>query len=79
MASLSIPYGFCLSTVENFRIFESEREVELMFGAMYKAEIMDVLEHGVMVTLHKGMRPILLKNRFVRILLQTLMYPEVES
>lgn len=46
-------------------MFDSESERELVFGAMYKAEIVEVLEHGVLVTLHKGMKPILLKNRFV--------------
>ncbi|VDN05339.1 unnamed protein product [Thelazia callipaeda] len=44
------------------KIFENESDVEMIFGAMYKAEIIDVLEHGVMVTLQKGMKPILLKN-----------------
>lgn len=44
------------------KIFEAEREVELVFGAMYNAEITDVLEHGVMIILQKGMKPILLKN-----------------
>uniref|UniRef100_A0A915Q826 polyribonucleotide nucleotidyltransferase n=1 Tax=Setaria digitata TaxID=48799 RepID=A0A915Q826_9BILA len=44
------------------KMLESEGEIELVFGAMYKAEIMDILEYGVMVSLHKGMRPILLKN-----------------
>ncbi|OZC10130.1 putative polyribonucleotide nucleotidyltransferase [Onchocerca flexuosa] len=44
------------------KMFDSESERELVFGAMYKAEIVDVLEHGVLVTLHKGMKPILLKN-----------------
>ncbi|KAL3990290.1 polyribonucleotide nucleotidyltransferase [Acanthocheilonema viteae] len=44
------------------KIFESESEIELVFGAMYKAEIIDILEHGVLVTLYKGMKPILLKN-----------------
>ncbi|KAM3728390.1 Polyribonucleotide nucleotidyltransferase 1 [Dirofilaria immitis] len=44
------------------KMFENENEIELVFGAMYKAEIVDVLEHGVLVTLHKGMKPILLKN-----------------
>lgn len=47
------------------RIFESESEIELVFGAMYKAEITDILDHGVLVTFRKGMKPILLKNRFV--------------
>ncbi|EJD73692.1 3' exoribonuclease family, variant [Loa loa] len=44
------------------KMFESESEIELVFGAMYKGEITDVLEHGVLVTLHKSMKPILLKN-----------------
>ncbi|CAG9534370.1 unnamed protein product [Cercopithifilaria johnstoni] len=44
------------------KIFENESEIELVFGAMYKAEITDILEHGVLVTLHRSMKPILLKN-----------------
>lgn len=44
------------------KMFENENEIDLVFGAMYKAEITDLLDHGVLVTLHKGMKPILLKN-----------------
>ncbi|EJW86780.1 3' exoribonuclease [Wuchereria bancrofti] len=44
------------------KMFENESEIDLVFGAMYKAEITDLLDHGVLVTLHKGMKPILLKN-----------------
>ncbi len=32
------------------------------FGQLYKAEIVDILEHGVMVTLKKGAKPILMRN-----------------
>ncbi|MFH4974027.1 hypothetical protein AB6A40_000736 [Gnathostoma spinigerum] len=44
------------------KLLDESSEIELNFGALYKAEIVEILENGVMVTLKKGMRPILLKN-----------------
>ncbi|KHN88242.1 Polyribonucleotide nucleotidyltransferase 1, mitochondrial [Toxocara canis] len=44
------------------KMFADETVVELNFGALYKAEIVEILENGVMVTLKKGMRPMFLKN-----------------
>lgn len=49
-----------------FRLFEEGVEIELVFGALYKGEIVEILENGVMVRLKKGMRPIFMRNRYLK-------------
>ena len=44
------------------KFLEEEKEPELVFGAIYKAKIVEIRETGVMVTLYPNMVPALLHN-----------------
>merc|ERR1719319_1972000 len=41
---------------------EEEKIPELIFGSIYTAKILEILEKGVMIQLHAGIDPILLHN-----------------
>lgn len=45
-----------------YRLFEEESDDFYSFGAIYCAEIVRILENGIMVILREGTKPMLLRN-----------------
>jgi hypothetical protein len=45
-----------------FSLLEEQTDTQLDYGGIYKAEIVEILEHGVLVTIKKGVRPMLINN-----------------
>uniref|UniRef100_A0A0N5AP52 polyribonucleotide nucleotidyltransferase n=1 Tax=Syphacia muris TaxID=451379 RepID=A0A0N5AP52_9BILA len=44
------------------KIFNDEDDIEFIFGALYKGEIVEILENGITIRLKKGMKPIFMRN-----------------